>query len=100
MARDSCTADRHPAAGQTAEERGLTGWLAAQRDAMLALLAEVVNIDSGSADKAGVDAVAGRFDRFLGEHGVATTRVRGELRGDVVRAIVPGRGAQALRSFL
>ena len=38
-------------------EQRLCGWLADQRESMIALLAEAVNIDSGSGDKAGVDAV-------------------------------------------
>jgi glutamate carboxypeptidase len=45
-------------------------WLAGQKTAMLALLEEVVNIDSGSYDKAGVDAVGDRFVRFFESHGL------------------------------
>ena len=41
----------------TADEARITSWLAEQKPAMLRLLEEVVNIDSGSYDKAGVDAV-------------------------------------------
>ena len=54
------------------QEAAITDWLAAQKEAMLALLAEVVNIDSGSYDKAGVDAVGARFVRFFEEHGLLT----------------------------
>ena len=39
------------------QEKAVTEWLASQKEAMLGLLGEVVNIDSGSYDKAGVDAV-------------------------------------------
>ncbi len=40
----------------TSAERAITHWLASQGDAMLDLIATLVNIDSGSFDKAGVDA--------------------------------------------
>ena len=39
-------------------------WLAGERPAMLALLETLVNIDSGSYDKAGVDAVGARVRAF------------------------------------
>ena len=51
----------------------ITDWLAAQKEAMLALLAETVNMDSGSYDKAGVDAVGERFVRFFASQGLLTT---------------------------
>ena len=54
-------------------EARITEWLAAQKEAMLALLAEVVNTDSGSYDKSGVDAVGNRFLRFFEEEGLLTT---------------------------
>jgi glutamate carboxypeptidase len=56
-----------------ASEAAILAWLAAQQDAMLRLLEEVVNIDSGSYDKAGVDAVGQCFKRFFREHGLITT---------------------------
>ena len=46
-------------------ERQILDWLASQRDAMLSLLETLVNTDSGSYDKAGVDAVGGHIRRFL-----------------------------------
>ena len=54
-------------------EARITEWLAAQKEAMLALLAELVNTDSGSYDKSGVDAVGNRFIRFFEEEGLLTT---------------------------
>ncbi len=73
-------------------ETEAVAWLASQRDAMLALLADLVNIDSGSTHKAGVDAVGARLAAFLAGHGVpvATTPVEGY--GDVLKAHVPGPG--------
>jgi hypothetical protein len=40
-------------------------WLESQQDNMLDLLGELVNIDSNSFDKAGVDRVAKRLAEFL-----------------------------------
>ena len=74
----------------SAAERTVLDWLAAQRDAMLGLVAELVNTDSGSADKAGVDAVGARISRFLAERGVATDTIPHLQRGDALRARVPG----------
>ena len=54
----------------TAEEAKLTGWLSSQQDAMLELLRELVNIDSGSYDKAGVEQVGQRLIRFFEANGL------------------------------
>jgi glutamate carboxypeptidase len=51
-------------------EAKLTDWLSAQKDAMLELIGELVNIDSGSYDKAGVEAVGERLVRFFEENGL------------------------------
>jgi glutamate carboxypeptidase len=66
------------------QEAQIVDWLAAQKEAMLALLREVVNIDSGSYDKAGVDAVGKRFIGFFGEHGLVTTREAHDTFGDAI----------------
>ncbi|HEX8663528.1 MAG TPA: M20 family metallopeptidase [Beijerinckiaceae bacterium] len=70
----------------------IASWLASQREAMLALLEEVVNVDSGSYDKAGVDAVGERFRRFFSEHGIETAVIPNEGFGDAIKAQVPGSG--------
>ena len=67
-------------------------WLATQQPAMLALLEEVVNIDSGSHDKAGVDAVIARFRRFFAEAGIETETIPNDVQGDALKAFVPGGG--------
>ena len=51
---------------------------------MLALIAEVVSIDSGSYDKPGVDAVGARFVRFFQEHGLVTSIEPIEGFGDAI----------------
>lgn len=54
-------------------ETEILNWLAGQRGAMIELLAELVNQDSGSHDKAGVDAVGQRLVRFLNANGLLTS---------------------------
>jgi glutamate carboxypeptidase len=66
------------------QEKAITDWLASQKEAMLALLAEVVSIDSGSYDKAGVDAVGARFVRFFQEQGLLTSIEPNERFGDAI----------------
>ena len=67
-------------------------WLGRQEGAMLALLEEVVNLDSGSYDKEGVDAVGERFRRFFAENGIETAIHPRTQHGDALMATVPGAG--------
>jgi hypothetical protein len=53
---------------------------------MLALLQTLVNTDSGSYDKAGVDAAGGHIRKFLGEHGIATEITPDQTFGDAISA--------------
>jgi len=76
----------------TARDADVLHWLDGQEAAMLALLAELVNIDSGSYDKPGVDAVGARIAAFLAEHGVPVTTVPVEGYGDALKAQVAGSG--------
>ena len=46
-------------------ETQIAAWLATQHDAMVALLREMVDIDSGSYDKPGIDAVGAVVRRFM-----------------------------------
>jgi len=62
--------------------------LAGQREAMIALLADLVNIDSGSYNKAGVDAVGARLRARLEAHGVACETIPNATYGDCLRARV------------
>jgi len=68
----------------------ITAWLAAQKEAMLAELAEMVNTDGGSYDKAGVDRTGEQVKRFLHAHGIRTETVPGTSHGDCIRAFVEG----------
>lgn len=69
-------------------EQKILDWLGVQRDAMLALLETLVNTDSGSYDKPGVDAVGGHIREFLKGHGIATEVTQDGKFGDAISATV------------
>ena len=66
-------------------EGALLGWLAQQREAMLALLQELVNTDSNSYDKPGVDAVGAHIRRFLDRNGIGSETISEQKFGDAIR---------------
>lgn len=70
----------------------IESWLSSQREAMLGLMERVVNIDSGSYDKAGVDAVGEVFAEFFSSHGIEVERLPRDVSGDIFRARIPGPG--------
>jgi glutamate carboxypeptidase len=76
----------------SAAERVVLDWLAARQDAMLALLEALVNLDSPSADKAGVDAVGDRIIAFLDGHAIAHDIVADGRYGNAILAAVGGGG--------
>ena len=65
-------------------ETAVLAWLEARKGAMVTLLQEVVDTDSGSYDKAGVDAVGARFERFFADHGIRTVREAHAMFGDAI----------------
>ena len=71
-------------AGKSDLEKRICAWLADSRQDMLSLLEEVVNIDGGSYDKAGVDAVGDRFVRHFGERGLLTRIEPHEVYGNAI----------------
>ena len=73
-------------------EAQITDWLASQRQAMIDLLRDVVDIDSGSYDKEGVDAVGARFERHFSEHGIPFRREGHGTFGDAIHAEVAKPG--------
>ncbi len=75
----------------TGNESVITAWLEEQKPAMIELLRDVVNIDSGSYDKAGVDAVGQRFERFFAEQGLLTRREPMERFGDAIHVRLDDR---------
>jgi glutamate carboxypeptidase len=75
-----------------AHEDQITAWLASQHDAMIALLREMVNTDSNSYDKLGIDAVGVVVRRFLAAHDVTVETIPQARHGDVLRAAAPWDG--------
>ena len=80
--------------GLDAQEREVLAWLEQQREAMVELLGRVVNTDSNSYDKPGVDAVIGHFKKHLEERGlspqpIVTAPVDGARFGDCLKASLP-----------
>jgi len=67
-------------------------WLQEQQPAMLALIEKLVNTDSGSYDKAGVDRVGEQISAFLEAEGIAGEIFANESAGDVRRFHVSGTG--------
>ncbi len=73
---------------KTNDEHLLISWLSNRRQDMIDLLESLVNIDSGSYDKAGVDAVGLQLIEFLENYGVRTEIIPVENHGDAIRAMV------------
>jgi len=75
-------------AALTEAERKVVDWIAAERAATLGLIEALVNTDSGSFDKAGVDAAGERIRGFLAARGIACDVVPNDRYGDGIRATV------------
>jgi len=67
-----------------------TQWLSGQFDAMEALLQQLVDTDSNSYDKTGVDAVGDLLAAQLQADGIGVERIAVEGFGDVLLAELPG----------
>lgn len=68
-------------------EAAVAAWLATQQDAMIALLRDMVDIDSGSYDKTCIDAVGAVAERFLRQQGVPVEHLPQSKHGDCLRAV-------------
>jgi glutamate carboxypeptidase len=77
----------------SAAERKVVDWIAGERATVLGLIEMLVNTDSGSLDKAGVDAAGEHIRAFLRQRGIASDVVPNERYGDGIRATVGGGGA-------
>jgi glutamate carboxypeptidase len=75
-----------------AQTTPILAWLGEQESAMLALLEQLVNTDSGTYDKAGVDAVGTHIRHFLAAHGITCEKFANDRFGDGLRASV-GEGS-------
>jgi len=74
-------------------EAEIAAWLATQHNAMLALLRQMVDIDSGSYNKPGIDAVGQVIRGFLESHGLHVETLPQSRHGDCLRATIPGQAA-------
>src|SRR4051812_24028102 len=72
----------------------IAAWLTTQHDAMIDLLRRMVDIDSGSYDKAGIDRVGAVVSEFLAGHGVQVETLPQANHGDCLRAAVKWDGPQ------
>ena len=69
-------------------ESQITAWLATQHGAMVDLLRQTVDIDSGSYNKPGIDAVGAAIEAYLATQDIPTERVAQSKHGDCIRALV------------
>jgi glutamate carboxypeptidase len=67
-------------------EARVLDWLGGQRQAMLELLRALVDTDSGSYDKPGVDAVGEKIRGFLEAAGIICETIPHQRFGDAIRA--------------
>jgi glutamate carboxypeptidase len=74
-------------------ETEITAWLASPQDAMIALLREMVDIDSGSYNKPGTDAVGSVVRRFLESRGLTVEAIPQDRHGDCLRASIPDQAS-------
>jgi glutamate carboxypeptidase len=77
------------------DETAVLAWLADQHDAMLRLLQSLVNTDSNTYDKQGVDAVGTHLLHFFTACGIRHETLPQQKFGDALRATV-GEGAKSL----
>lgn len=86
---------------QSETKQSILDWLSSHEQDMFKLLEEVVNIDSGSYNKAGVDKVGAIFRAHLENAGVRTTTHPIANHGDCLSAEVPGsEGAESAHVLL
>ena len=71
-------------------KQAILDWLRDHEQEMFTLLEQVVNIDSGSYNKAGVDQVGAIFRTHLETSGIATQVHPNAKHGDCLVAEVPG----------
>ena len=72
----------------------ILGWLDEQQQAMLDLLRDIVNIDSGTFNKAGVDAVGAVLQAHLEREGIYCETIPDETFGNCIRAVVKSAQGQ------
>jgi glutamate carboxypeptidase len=88
------------AADLTKQEVAVMSWLQARRGQMIDLLADLVNTDSGTYDKAGVDAAGLILQRFFRERGLDVEIIPHESFGDAIRATLRHETAKDQRPIV
>ncbi|HUS97712.1 MAG TPA: M20/M25/M40 family metallo-hydrolase, partial [Hyphomicrobiaceae bacterium] len=83
-----------------ASSEQIQNWLREREPDMLALLEKIVNIDSGSYDKAGVDAVGEALRTFLESEAIETAIIPVDAHGDALRAMVSAGRGQSNRPIM
>lgn len=91
----SAAASVTPAAPLSDSARAMVEWLASQEQAMVDLLAQVVNTDSGSGDVAGVQQVAALLRTRLQAAGITVQTLPEPGWGECLLARLPGSNLQA-----
>lgn len=86
--------------GLTSSELRTIDWLESHRAAMLELLEELVNTDSGSNDKAGVDRAGEALKRFLLNAGIAVSIIKDDEHGNAIIATVENEAKPNEKSIL
>ena len=76
-------------------EAAVLAWLAEQHDAMLRLLQSLVNTDSNTHDKQGVDAVGAHLREFFTAGGIRHETLPHEKFGDAIR-VTAGEGTKPI----
>lgn len=81
-------------------ETQITDWLKDRETDMIALLERMVNTDSGSYDKPGVDAAGDVLREFLTGEGIPVDTIAIDTHGDALRATVAASGQAGNRPIL
>jgi len=77
-------------------EADVLAWLEDRRGEMVTLLEALVNVDSGSLDRDGVNRAGEVLTRFLADHGLEVEVTPGERQGDGLTARLPAAGGRNL----
>ena len=81
-------------------EKAVLDWLAGKKDAMVSLLEAIVNIDSGSYNKAGVDEVGKVIQAHLKDHDIPVEVMPDDIYGDCFTGTVAAETPGANRNIL
>ncbi|OYU47355.1 MAG: peptidase M20 [Rhizobiales bacterium PAR1] len=85
---------------KTGLSQAVVSWLAAHEAEMVALLGELVNVDSGTYNKAGVDAAGEVLQHFWRAQGLSVSVIPHETFGDALIADLPCPEAKDQRPVL